>query len=588
MPKYYPSCRVRLQLRLDEGSNNGDLKAALNRGLSGASAGRSTSSGQEDLQQQARSNRAAQDSLLGNKGGLSPLQLGAELGQLKEEERGIRHALGMPKTTLKQDDLSVVVDMLPISCEIERNNLSDASTFNLKFDFRDIPVDPRSVRSVGVSIALGSVNESQYAEGINGARRADGSYTSLIDHNTPEEITGTTKMIGFVDEWVVEFSDEGDEVTLTGRDFVGLLMDQEIPLREKAAIDLDKPLRNGVDELIQRFPANAGIEVLYSDPIDASDTAALNFARLDPGLIPSRHSPLTDDASGKTARKKKASSAKADTKVSVWEHIVDVCLKDGRIPIMRGTRLFLAQSRSVLATADNRRRMVWGGNLENLSISRKLAGVTTPTIEVRGYDPQQGRQLWARHPVLDGEPTSGILGDPSSPQPIQTRPQKVGPNGEAEETVHTELVGGVTDLAVLEEIAEEIYSRMARQELTSSWTTSDLDSFESATEADLLDLEPGEPVTIEATRFVDDSVPHVNSFLQLATMSVAKKTDYFVSRGFNRQAAQTLARATESGELQRTFRAARVMFNFNIDEGISITADCINYIVARVENEGTP
>ncbi len=412
MPKYYPSCRVRLQLRLDEGSNNGDLKAALNRGLSGASAGRSTSSGQEDLQQQAKNNRAAQDSLLGNKGGLSPLQLGAELGQLKEEERSIRHALGMPKTTLKQDDLNVVVDMLPISCEIERNNLSDASTFNIKFDYRDLPVDPRSVRSVGVSIAMGSVTESQYADGINnGARRADGSYTSLIDHDIPEEILGTTKLLGFTDEWVVEFSDEGDEVTLTGRDFVGLLMDQEIPLREKAAIDLDKPIADGIDELIQRFPANAGIKVFYSDPIPASDPVGLRVASLSPGPAPSSQSPLTDEASGKPARKKKASSSKADTKVSVWEHIVDVCLKAGRVPIMRGTKLFIAQSRSVLATADNRRRMVWGGNLESLSISRKLAGVTTPTIEVRSYDPQQGRQLWARHPVLDGEPTSGILGD---------------------------------------------------------------------------------------------------------------------------------------------------------------------------------
>jgi hypothetical protein len=489
---------------------------------------------------------------------------------------------------LTEDDLTAVVDMLPISVNIERNNLSDASTFEVKFDYRNLPIDPRAIRSVGVSIALGAVSESQYAAGmIEKTRRADGTYTSLIDHDTPQDVTGTTRLIGFADEWAVEFGDEGAEVTLTGRDFVGLLMDQEIPLREKAAIDLDKPLKLGVDELIQRFPGNSGIEVIYSDPIDPGDTVVLNLARLEQGNVPSETQPLVEPASTKKARKKKATSAKNVSTVSVWEHITDVCIKSGRIPIMRGRRLFLSQSRTVLAIAENRRRMVWGGNLESLSIIRKLAGVTTPTVEIRSYDPRRGRQLWARHPVLDGEPTSGILGDPNSPQPVQSRPQKVDPEGKSSEDVHTELIGGIIDLDVLEQIAEEVYSRMARQEIALSWTTRDLESFESEDELDLLRLEPGEPVTIDAARFVDDSIPHVDTFLEMSTMSTPQKVSHLLSRGFSARSAQVIAEAVESGELQRTFRAVRVALSFNIDEGIAVSADCINYIVAKPENSGT-
>jgi hypothetical protein len=166
------------------------------------------------------------------------------------------------------------------------------------------------------------------------------------------------------------------------------------------------------------------------------------------------------------------------------------------VPVMRGFTLYLLEPRTLFADPRRRRKMVWGKNLKGLSFSRKLGGVKCQTIEMRSPNPATGRTLWARYPVFAGQPPSGLLGKGGSPQPQKTRTAVVGPTGAADESILVQYVRGVTDLKLLERIAQNVFEEIGRQEIEGSFSTDDLDSFDSVVEGDLLDLQSGDPIDI--------------------------------------------------------------------------------------------
>lgn len=604
---------MRLQLRLDEVNDVERLRAGLetsDQAISAPSIG--ATAGPEAA---LKSNQEARAQVQAMRVSLPPPELQRELARLDAERAKIqRKAYGGDKTQKPEslekkppDHRTLDLDLMPDECNISRANLKDASTFDVIMKWRDVPIDPRVVRSALLIGVIGAVSADDWAAGIQGqARREDGSLRSVINREPGQELrfTSSSRIVGFVDEWSAKFSDDGDTIQLTGRDCSSLMRDQQ--LETEHGIDLELPIALGVTELLNRFPMTRGMKVVYGLPRDPNDP--LNQISEEPlGPVPANSSEKNGPIPGGNGRtengkpRKPPRAKKSDDRESVWDHITKVLQRLALVPVMRGFTLYLFEPRTLFQDPSRRRKMVWGKNLKGLSFSRRLGGVKCQTIEVRSPNPAIGRTLWARYPVFAGQPASGLLGQGGSPQPSKTRQVVVGPTGAVEEQILVQYVRGVSDLKQLENVAHNVFEEIGRQEIEGAFETDDVDSFGSLVEADLLDLQPGDPMEIlvaKANRLeesnADPGIAGINPFAsdvpvnsisnelqRLTNLSVAQRKEYLKELGFSDAAAQRLAEVQENARLTTVFRIGHVNIHYTADDGIEIDADFHNYIYVR-------
>jgi len=497
-----------------------------------------------------------------------------------------------------EDEKNVLLNILPLSVKIMRNGLRDASTCKVTLDLADIPVDPRSVRSMLVSVAIGTVDADDYTAGIleQLRRKSDGSLVSLVERNPSQELSfsSTTRFVGYCDEWRSIFAEDGDTIEIDCRDNSALFRDQDLPAGIR--IDLNLPLADGVQQLANTFPSTRNFQVFFGTPLDSADPLRGDFDIVKRGPIPSKSMPRTAKSrKGKNAKAKRA----GDEKMKVWDHIAQVVQKLGYVPVLRGFSLFIMEPRTLFQNVAFGRKMVYGNNVKHLEFARKLGGIsaTPPTIEIRCPDPEIGRTRWARHPVLENEPDSGILG---VTDPVITRANKVSPNGTGSETVQIHQVRSINDVEVLKRIARNLFEEIGRQEIEGNFKTDEIESFKSKREADLLDLQAGDPVTIlvappsvvssaDVNPLVSVKPSDTSTNLQkLAILSVAARIDFLKAKGFSEITAKRLAIAQEQIPLANTFRANNVNIDWDNEDGVSIETDFYNFIVIRESEEEVP
>jgi hypothetical protein len=598
---YRPSCRVRLQLRVDEMADTAALEGGLELNPpSGPSFGEGLPATQAGAREGLDSVFSRRETLEQNRANLPTDELARERALLNRERGALQTVVQKVSTQNLpdvvdpdkgvKDGLTVIFDVLPQQVTVERNAMKDADTAKITLDFRDVPVDPRVVRACFVSISIGTAGADEYEAGMAGKRREDGSLRSLVARESGEELRldSDTRFTGFVDVWRVEYREDGDTVELECRDVSAVLRDQRFYSQDGRAqtVDLNKPIAEGIQKVVDQFPSTRGIKVVFGTPVNPDDPLAVltpDFGPTPSGIMP------------RTRKSKKGKQVKAQPKVlnqSVWDHVTDVVLRLGLVPVLRGFTLFLLEPRVLFADLTAARRMVWGRNIKTLRVARKLGGIKTDTIEVRSYDATIGRTRWARYPVLQGEPTSGILGQAGSPQPTATRANNVGPTGKADESVRVLSVPAVSDLKTLERVAESVFNEIGRQEIEGELETDDFESFDSQEEADLLRLLPGEPVQVLVALPVDTggalSAPSAekparasSSLQELTAQSVAARADYLASLGMSQRTAERLAIAQEKVRLISTFRVSKVAISWDTEDGVSLAISFYNFIVVR-------
>lgn len=616
MAIFRPSCRVRLQLRLDELNDVERLRAGLENGEGFTSPSLVASSGPADA---LAKNQQSRQQLMQVRATLPKAELLKHQAELDAERNRIqRKAYGgdaaqRPESLEKRppDNRTLDLDLMPDECNINRSNLKDCTTVDIKMKWRDVPIDPRVVRSALLIATIGAVSADDWSAGMQGQRRAsDGSLLSVINRTPGQELqfTSSSRFVGFADEWTAEFTDDGDTITITGRDVSSLMRDQQLEVEH--GINLELPIADGVRELLNRFTMTRGMEVVFGLPRDPNDP--LNQISEEPlGPVPALSSEKNGPIPPSNARTKNGKPRrpvrlkKGDESESLWDHITKVLQKLALVPVMRGFTLYLLEPRTLFADPSRRRKMVWGKNLKTLSFSRRLGGVKCETIEMRSPNPVLGRTLWARYPVFAGQPASGLLGQGGSPQPTKTRQVVVGPTGAVEETILVQYVRGVTDLKQLENIAHNVFEEIGRQEIEGSISTDEVDSFGSLVEADLLDLQPGDPMEILVAKpnkleqsNSDTGIASINPFAhepaassisselqRLSALSIAERKEYLKGLGFSDAAAQRLAEIQEQARLTSIFRIGHVNLKFTSEDGIEIDADFHNYIYVREDPE---
>jgi hypothetical protein len=553
MPVFYPSCVVNLKLRFDEALHVVTTPDPVS----------------TDGRAEAPATGAAQHTL-------EPLIL----------QRGSANA-------------SFVLNRVPKKASVELPGYRQAGTFNLTFDFKELPIDPRTVRAAAVEIHLGAVRADDFAAGMRG-RDGNNQRRSIL--RTRDDAGGvrqdTLLLVGNIDVWKVDHSDHGSEVTMEGRDLRGILLDSPLNPAVLEQLELHEDIVAVVQQILEFHPLGEQftVEVNAAEWPDQTIPSPLSA-----GLIP-RH---RRGARG-TRRGGRGNAAGASQQLNYWDAIVRFCYLVGAIPYFRGTKLWIRPTRSIfdqeragfdpaIATPFlpdqprevggvqfSVRRLVYGRDVEKLHFERKFAGHARPKtvrcVAINQSDANRG---------LEGPVVEGRWPLPETSQRGRgARTHTVAAGGQqSQEDVINIAVPGVADPARLQEIARNIFEEIGRNEMGGSVETKNLASFGGDNQdPDLLRLRPGDGVEF----YVDRSQGHARAPIVSTAGNFARAAFEEAVRDLRtRISDESLCRvivATARGqvaELQRWFRTSNVKYDWNADKGVGISFDFQNYFVQR-------
>lgn len=596
-----PSGRVRMQIRLDEGADTGVLQVNMQRtpALQGTSVLDTSAASIADVATALASNQAERKVVQQASGLLSPGDAADRLSRLGAERDRLQQSFGDKNRAQQRpgglvvgpsDDLVVLGSFMPKRIKIRRNSIREADECEVEIDLRDAPIDPRMVRAMFLDVTLGTVQPNDFEQGVTGgkgARRADGSPVSVLDAPRGQELVykSATRFVGFAEEWTNELQVDGDRVIIRARDLTTMFINRYVP--DGQGIDLTLPIREGIQKLVNSYEALRGLRVFYGNPKPGD-----NFGGSDAGPIPAQSAPRAlKPRRGKLHKQHRT----GQERVTLWDHITDVTVGLGLVPVIRGFHLFLIQPRTFFAGTSNAVRMSYGQNLTSWKLSRKFSREKVPTIQVRCYDPTIQRSRWGQWPVYHGHKTSGVFGIDLPPKP--ERPNDVSASGKAEEQVQIYTVKGLSDGGTLAEAARAIYEQIGRREIEGTIETREVTSLPAEDpskplpeEGDLLNLQSGDPIeaviaSLNAASNGDTTNTQaggsLNSAQQLTSMAPGQRREYLVQLGYSQKAAQQIADSYDRIRLLKVFRVHNVDINFEAGEGIDISIGFQNFLVVR-------
>lgn len=244
----------------------------------------------------------------------------------------------------------VTFEAIPREVEWVGNTARQADTFRVELDYRDLPLDPRMVRTILVVIYCGDVGEP------------DGELDLEGDVHR--------RLLGYVDEPESNLDEGGEFVVLEGRDYTGLLLDKKWT---GGALDVSRSLATVVEDILsQTVPAN---DLL----VEFADGAG---------------STVIKDITGK----KWWTPQEDDDTWTVLSTLVGLV---GLVPVIRLDTLHLEPAGSL----DDLRQaaFLYGENVAKLTVRRQLSGRRTEQVEVVTWDPlarESRSATWPAEPIV--------------------------------------------------------------------------------------------------------------------------------------------------------------------------------------------
>lgn len=492
---------------------------------------------------------------------------------------------------------SYIAARIPKKGSIALNGYRSAATFELTFDFRDLPIDPRTVRAAAVEIHLDAVSDSDFATGMV-RTTASGARASVLRPTQQNLI-----MVGYVDEWDV-LDEELTEVTLRGRDMRAPLIDTQLG----TAPGIQQQI---LSELDSSQPIDAVVtQLLRYNPLFAEFSVLVNPAEWPDGVVPAPRAATSIPRHRRGARGQRtggrASLPGGSQTMSFWDLIVNLCYVVGAIPFFRGTQLVIRPARSIYdqsragfdpstqtAFAGNARRkapdgttfavrrLVYGRDVQKLQFTRKFGGFARPhTIRCVSLqsDAAGSRIIEARWPLATA----------TDPQ----RANRVAPGGQqAQEEIDNIPIPGIHNVSQLQEIARNLYEQRARLEITGTATTRNLASFGGANnDPDLLRIQPGDAVefyTDVRTLSSNQRQPLVSTVTDHYRTPFEAQVNEIASRLGDRALATAIVQTSrgQQAPVQRAFRVGNVKYDWSAEEGVSIDLDVQNYYELRIPQD---
>lgn len=584
---YFPSAKVKLAVRLDEMSRRvftGKIPPKPTRYLSGVK------------DKKAPLKIVPDDTVTEN----NIRRLKLELDESKPPLPGVS-----PAKKIKGDDgLTHAFVIIPKDAQWAQNGLRTADTLNVTIRFVDMPIDPRAIRSCAIELYLGTVTPDDFAAGVAGELRAyegtDGKSTrtesmSLVPDDYVDEngrVRSNLRFQGFVDKWEVAWEDGEPVVRLECRDMTQLLIDTEAPSRlvidgSRAVAGLPgsttggkgAPLDEAIAIYLSHFVHFAGLVVEYR--AGAMQTQKIEAPKVAQAFSKPAYRPQLGPPPGMMAG--------AMTNLSVWDYLTDVCGALGHVIRIDGQTIIVQPgatytSNGNVARADDPydgsqrggakyRRMIYGRNVLNMKMARNFTRPAQPkNIEVRCWSVKQKKVLMARFPYRPP-------GNPSDPL------ARAWPGESSEEDWMVIRVSGIEDEQTLRVIAQNAYEQLGRNELTLRLKTKNLASFGGGnSDPDLLDMRAGDTfeLLIHREDLEHNTLTKIDKLIQVQQ----RNAEFLLSLGFPKELADAYAKAFTDMGFQTVFRAKTLGFSWNVDEGVAIEIEGVNYIEVRADKLG--
>lgn len=496
-----------------------------------------------------------------------------------------------------RDRLTKRVGVVPKTASLELPGYRQAPKFSMSFLWKDLPIDPRAVRALGVEIYVGVVDGAQFGRTMLFRSEFGRLAATLLEK--PENLM----MAGVADEVTTDFGDKGSELVIEGRGLQGLFLDARVHERSLKDLQVEQPIDDLVREVLSRAGLSARVPVRADPPSEWPGGAIPGVATRD---VVTRANRGADGAGASMPQKGDSST------MQFWDLVTQFCFLVGAVPYFEGHVLRIRPAQSLyerrrraaagqtpfqpnrpraVRKADGKeeqfsiRRMVYGRNLNRFRLSRKTAGASKlPTVRVVCNDPDAerggaGQVLEARWPedsASDSQKASDV-----APSGSQSKQEDM-----------TVPVYGIKSLVRLRQIARALHEEVARGELTGSASTKDLASLGGDNaDADLLRLRPGDPVEflVDATG-LRTFPPIVSDANGLAAKSPKEAAAELAAQLGDADLAEVLV-GTSRGQfqgLQDFFHVQTVKYSWDSSAGIAVDFDFQNYVEARVDAAPAP
>jgi hypothetical protein len=508
---------------------------------------------------------------------------------------------------------SFIMQRVPKSCSVELPGYRQASTFQATLDFRDLPVDPRTVRAAAVEVHLGTVFADQAGQGFI-KPSSDGSFSSVLKTRTSSGLPNGDTLLGvyLVDEWHVDHKEMSSEIQIKGRDMRSILIDTPIDIAPGAQkqlldnLDFNQPINEVVEKILEQNPLFQQFKVVVNPAEWADNTIPVVMAEDEAP----RH---RKGAKGKRKPRVSSGVAGGSGNMSFWDLITKVCYLVGGIPYFQGTDLCIRPARTIYDQARGPldpvknptpflggaprttdflsntaltpplrfRRLVYGRDVSSSSFNRKFAGFHKPRfIRCVGYN--YDAEVKGETRLIEGMWPEATVKD-------DTKATKVAPGGQtAQQEILNIPVAGPSSPQKLKEMARAIYEEVGRGEIGGSIETANLASFGGNNQdPDLLRLRPGDGVEVLIdSQASSPAAPFVSTLTNFTRDSFSEVVQEIQQRIPDENLARVIV-ATARGQvqqLQKFFRVQTVKYNWS-DNGIKVSFDFQNYFVPRNQVE---
>jgi len=479
---------------------------------------------------------------------------------------------GSPQEQTKSDDdyTFEIGGIIPKYATISLNGIRTASTLSCELRYIDCPIDPRVVRACAVEFFLGTISEADFQRGVDGGRReasegSTGEPLNLIPDTYVDEYgrpRTNLRFQGWVDDWEIEWSKEGEPIVrLECTDNTRMLIDQPAP--PKLVVGTKDPLDRAIATYLANFPQFRGLGVRYMPPGVEPPTLGASLARtaFKPSLGP---------------------AAGGSSKLSIWDYLTDVCGSVGHTIRFVGVDVIIQRARTLYSGAFagrpddpftgrilpsgrelKQRLYVYGRNVDSLSFRRRFTTSAPTNIEVRCYNGKRKKTLVARYPLK------------------KDRVLRAPPGNDVNDKWLVVRVSGIEDEKVLRVIAQGVYETIGRREIEVSLATKNLATFGGGNlDPDAMDVQPGDAVDVEINRDLDAAT--ITAIEDKVTTQAA---EFLKSLGYSPAFAKAYERAATNLGVPTTFRVRRVTFDWDVEEGITINFELVNYIEVRADKQ---
>ena len=391
--------------------------------------------------------------------------------------------------------------LLPRRLKVTKSPYREADKATIEFEYSEFPFDPRLIRAARVVCWIGN------RKGID------------LPLET-EEIDPI--FTGFADDVHMSVG-EDSRIRFECRDMTSILLDAKWG---GDAIDLDRPLTIIVRSILARLPVARPMRVelrgLEGMPI--------------PDLTPAEEKSETGGD---------AFAASPDD--SYWDVITNLVAQVGFVAWVDQDAVVIGPGQSVTREEVDAPTIIWGENLQELSIKREIGRRKGPPIRLVSWNPDERKTITAVYPEAKEVDQAGD-GASMAERPI------------------TYVLSLMASQQVLRDAAEAIYRRRAMMDIQ---LTAETRSMTDPAGYDMFRLRAGSPIRI---KIADD----LGNFLH--RMEPLQRGRLLYERGYEPEVARAIGFGYD--DLDTLYQVVEVEHDYDADTGYTARIDAASYLDA--------